>query len=86
MPAHQFIDFLVEKINTLTSHSYIAECQSKYLQRRKQEIEPDTVIAIGDFAENYTSVVQEEVQSFHLNKQYCTLHPVVLYYKEDDKL
>ena len=86
MPAHEFIDFLVEKIDTLTSHSYIAKCQSKYLQRRKEEVGLDTVIAIGDFAENYTFVVQDEVQSFHWSKQYCTLHPVVLYYKEDDKL
>ena len=86
MPAHEFIDFLVEKIDTFTSHSYIAKCQSKYLQRRKEEIGPDTVIAIEDFAENYTFVVQDEVQSFHWSKQYCTLHPVVLYYKEDGKL
>ena len=84
MPAHEFIDFLVEKIDTLTSHSYTAKCQSKYLERRKEEIGPDTVIAIGDFAQNYTFVVQDEVQPFHWNKQYCTLHPVDVY--EDDKL
>ena len=65
MPAHEFIDFLVEKFDTLTPNSYIDKCQSKYLQRRKEEIGPDSVIAIGDFAENYTFVVQDEVQSFH---------------------
>ena len=84
MQAHEFIDFLVEKIDTLTSHSCIAKCQSKYLQRRKVEIEPDTVIAIGDFTENYTFVVQDEVQFFHWSKRYCILHPVVLCYKEDE--
>ena len=46
----------------------------------------NTVIAIGDFAKNYAFVVQDEVQSFHWSKQYCTLHPVVLYHKENDKL
>ena len=56
------------------------------MQRRKEEIGPDTVIAIGDFTENYIFAVQDEVQSFHWSKQYCTLHSVVLYYKEDDKL
>ena len=87
MPAHKFIDFLVEKIDTLTSHSYIAKCQSKYLQRRKEEIGPDTVIATGDFAENYTFVVvQHEWHSSHWSKQYCTIHPVVLHFKEDDQL
>ena len=86
MPAHEFIDVLVVKIDTLTSHSYTPKCQSKYLKRRKEEIGPDTVIAFGVFAENYTFAVQDEVQSFHWSKQYCILHLVVLYHKADDKL
>ena len=26
-------------------------------------------------------VVQDEVQGYHWNKEQCTLHPVILYYK-----
>ena len=37
-----------------------------------------------DFAENYHYVVQDEVQGRHWNKEQCTLHPVVLYYKDDN--
>ena len=37
-----------------------------------------------DFAENYHYVVQDEVQGSHWNKEQCTLHPVVLYLKEDN--
>ena len=77
---------LLEKLDTLTPHSYTAKCQSKYLQRRKEEIGSNIVIAIGDFAENYIFLVQDEVQSFHWSTQVCILHPVVLYYKEDEKL
>ena len=47
---------------------------------------PDCALVLGDFAENYTFVVQDEIQSFHWSKQYCTLHPVVVYYKENGKL
>ena len=38
-----------------------------------------------DFAENYHYVVQDEVQGHHWNKEQCTLHPVVLYYQDDNK-
>ena len=30
--------------------------------------------------------MQDEVQSFHWSQQYCTLHPIVLYYQDDDML
>ena len=41
---------------------------------------------MGDFAENDTFSIQDEIQSYHWHKQYCTLHPVVLYYKEKGQL
>ena len=41
---------------------------------------------LGDFAENYKFITQDEVQSFHWTNLQCTLHPVVVYYKENDKL
>ena len=41
---------------------------------------------VVDFAENYSFVVQDEIQSFHWSKSHCTLHPVVVYYKENGKL
>ena len=41
---------------------------------------------LGDFAENFKFVVQDEVQGFHWNTQQITLHPVVIYYKENGEL
>ena len=37
-----------------------------------------------DFAENYLFVVQDEVQSFHWNQSQCFIHPVALYYKNNE--
>ena len=42
------------------------------------------VIVLGDFAENYQHLIQDEIQSFHCSKEYCTLHPLVIYYKDVD--
>ena len=43
-------------------------------------------MVIGDFAEIYRFVVQDEIQSFHWNKTQGTLHPIVIYYKINEEL
>lgn len=40
-------------------------------------------IVLLDFAENYHYVVQDKIQSYHWNKEQCTIHPVVLYHKDE---
>ena len=81
----EYIILIVSQLHRLTSHSYIAKCQTRHLQQRKEYID-STVLALGDFAENYKFVVQDEVQSFHWNNLQRTLHPVVVYYKTNNEL
>ena len=40
-------------------------------------------MVLGDFAENYQFVIQDEIQGFHWNSSQCSLHPVVIYYKSN---
>ena len=42
------------------------------------------MIALGDFAKNYQFLVQEEIHSYHWSKEYCTLHPLVVYFIDGD--
>ena len=86
LSADEFIDLPVGAIDNLTSHSFIAKCLAKYLQRRKEELADNCVLVLVDFAENCSFVVQDEIQSFHWSKSRCTLHPVVVYCKESGKL
>ena len=81
-----FVDLVVETIDSLTTHSFIAKSQARYLKKRKEELLEDSAIVLGDFAENYSFVVQDEVQSFHWSKQSCTLHPLVVYVRENGEL
>jgi hypothetical protein len=55
----------------------------KYLKKCKEELKENDLIVWGNFAENYEFVIQDEIQGFHWNKQTCTLHPIVLYYKKE---
>ena len=50
------------KLVKLTAHSYISKCQSKYLKNLKEELPSNSAIILEDFAENYSFVVQDEVQ------------------------
>ena len=75
-----FYDILVYSIDKLTSHSYISRAQTSNFKRRKDVLDLDSAIVLVDFAENYSFVVQDEVQGFHRNKVQATLHPIVIYY------
>ena len=76
----EFVDILCETIDNLTTHSFTAKSQAAFLRHQKETLQDDKCIVICDFAENYQYVIQDEVQSYHWNKEYCTLHPVSLYY------
>ena len=39
-----------------------------------------------DFAENYTFESQDEVQGAHWTNNQATVHPIVIYYKENEEL
>ena len=43
----------------------------------------EEVLVLGDFAENYQFLIQDKIQCYHWSKEYCTLHPVVVYFKDD---
>ena len=58
----------------------------KLFKRMQRNLEENEVIILGDFAENYSFVVQDQVQGFHWDSLQCTLHPVLVYYKDGDAL
>ena len=86
LPLIEFIALLVKKLNDLTSHSYIASAQAKYLKQCKENLAKDEIVILGDFAENFKFVIQDEVQSYHWNQQSCTLHPVVIYSRPENEV
>ena len=55
------------------SISFLANCQANFLRAKKESLITD----LGDFTENYQFLVQDEIQSYHWSKEYCTLHPLL---------
>ena len=81
-----FIEMLITSLEELKPHSFISREQASYLNKLKENLSESSVILLVDFAENYSFVVQDEVQSFHWNNTQCSLHPVVIYYRKDAAL
>ena len=81
--ASSFVELLSEKLDIITSHSFIAKAQSQFLKQEKDHLSENEALILVDFAENYKFLVQDEIQGYHWNKTQCTVHPVVIYTKRD---
>lgn len=75
----EYLNHLVESLEKLLPHSFITKSQSNYLKELKTKLQPDEAIVLVDFSENYTYVIQDEVQGYHWTQDSCSLHPVVIY-------
>ncbi len=69
----------------MTRHIYTAKAQSSYMKSLKASMTPlEEIIVQGDFAENFSYVVQDEIQSFHWENKQATLHPFVANQRKED--
>lgn len=75
----EYISSLSGKISKLTRHHYISKAQSSFLRRLKENLLANEVIILMDFAENYSFLIQDEVQGYHWENSQCTVHPFVIY-------
>ena len=83
-PLSDFLDILIQEIDTLTTHHYIAKNQSNYLKHLKETLKPNEAIITLDFADNYSFIIQDAIQGYHWNNSQATLHPFVVYFREDE--
>ena len=86
LSADDFIENVAKKISDLTAHSFILKSQSQYLKCRKELLGKNKAIVLLDFAENYQFVIQNEIQSFHWSKEHCSVHTVVVCFKQNHQL
>ena len=73
-------------MQTIKPHLFIAKEQNSFLDNLKTKLRKGEWIIQGDFAENYSFVTQDQAQAFHWNKDTATLHPFVVYHKENDEI
>ena len=79
----EFIDCYISMLKKLVVHDFTAKMQSSFMQQ-KESLKEGEFLVIADFSENFSFVVQDEVQSFHWNNSSATVRPFVCYYWEKD--
>ncbi|GBN71476.1 hypothetical protein AVEN_173498-1 [Araneus ventricosus] len=78
----ELIEKLVETLNKLMPHSYIAKSQSSFFKNLKGTASSNTAVVSMDFSENYAFTIQDEDQGYHWNSNSCTIHPVMIHCKD----
>lgn len=81
-----FINVFCEKLTLLVKHDFVAKQQSSFINDKKENLKESEFVVNLDFSENYNIVVQDEAQSYHWASEHVTIHPFVIYYREDDKI
>ena len=76
-----FLTKFFTQLTYLKRHHYIWQYQRNYFKNLKLNVKENEVIVHVDFAENFTAVYQNEVQSKYFTKDQVTLHNVVAYFK-----
>lgn len=64
---------LQSQLKVFKRHVFVKRVQSKVFIEMKRNVEDDEVILQVDFAENYSSLLQDEIQSAHWNNTQITL-------------
>lgn len=82
----EFIQTFLERLQNLMKHDFIAKIQMAFYQQLKENLIDGEFLIIGDFSENYSFIVQDSAQSFHWNNCQATLHPFVIYYRQNKEL
>jgi hypothetical protein len=82
----EFIDEFMENLLKLKTHSFIANRQKESYSELKEGLTEGEVLVNCDFAENYSFILQDEIQSYHWSSSQATIHPFIVYYQWQGKL
>lgn len=84
--SEEFIDLFCSQMSSLVQHDFIAKQQRAFLNYTKENLNDSEFVVVCDFSENYSIVLQDEAQSYHWTSQQVTIHPFVVYYKQEDEI
>lgn len=83
---HDFVQELSQSLEKLIPHHFISKKQSQFISDLKNNLKSNEGLLEMDYSENYKYVVQNAAQQFHYNNDQCSIHVVILYYKEEQEL
>ena len=82
----EFVELFCDQLKALLTHSFIAKQQSMFQAEVRSNLADGVLQVIADFSENYSFILQDEIQGFHWNNAQATIHPFVIYHREADEI
>lgn len=76
-------NLLEELFEKLVIHDFIARQQAQYAKEIEENLSSDCVLVKGDFAQNYSIVIQDAIQSHYWSTDQVTIHPWTCYYRDE---
>ncbi|XP_071500413.1 uncharacterized protein [Diadema antillarum] len=80
----EFISQFRKDVTKFRQHILLIKNQFEALKMCKNTLPSNECIVQMDFAENYSCIPLEEVQSGYWGQQGVTIHPIVVYFRDDD--
>ena len=80
----EFYQRLLTDLNDFREHVFRISCQFKEQRKLKENLPEGHVYIHMDFAEDYKCRSQNEVQSAYWSQTQVTIHPVVIYHKNNE--
>lgn len=80
----ELIDLSAHALKKLVPHHFISIDQAAFLREYKDKMGRNQAVILMDFAMNYSCLIQDASQSYHWSKKGVTIHPVVIYLKDEN--
>jgi hypothetical protein len=81
-----FIELFTQNLYALQPHRFLVQMQHAKFETMKSSLAAGEVMVLLDYAENYTFVLQNAVQSAYWNQHQATLHVAVCLYRDENEL
>lgn len=81
----EFKLIFIDTMHKFREHIRLVSNQYTEIRKLKENLPCGHVVAQMDFSENYTCTSMEEVQSAYWNQSMVAIHPVVAYFKKEEK-
>lgn len=74
----EYVPVITKDLSDLLKHDFLAKVQSKYIDNTKQFLQPGVFLALCDFGEYFTNVIQDVIQNHYWCPAQVTIHPFVV--------
>jgi hypothetical protein len=84
---NDFLENLQAHIEKFVVHQFKVEQQTKFIRMKKESlINKKEIMCQMDFAENYSCITQDSIQSHYFVRPQVTIHPFVVYYNDGSSI